>query len=76
MQKDGHQGEIRTCPVCKENIFPHETALFFSGRDNLVQMRLGDAVVLIHRECADSFETRSDLLRFLTNGKSDLSWLE
>jgi len=39
-------------------------------------MRVEEDVVLIHEECADSFETRSKLLSFLTNGKDDLSWLE
>ncbi len=76
MKKNGLQSETRICPICKEIIFPHEEALFFSGRDNLVQMRVGKKLVLVHTECADSFETRSELLRFLTNGEADLSWLE
>jgi len=68
--------DARICPVCKKTILPHEVALFFSGKGNLVQMRVEEDVVLVHWECADSFETRSHLLRFLTNGKDDLSWLE
>ncbi|NOY23428.1 MAG: hypothetical protein GXO70_07950 [Acidobacteria bacterium] len=76
MKKKSLNCEAVMCPVCKETILPHEVALFFSGKGNLVQMRIGVEVVLIHQECADSFETRSDLLRFLTDGKEDLSWLE
>ncbi len=76
MKNRNNNDEIRSCPVCGEKILPHEEALFFSGRGNLVQMWVGERVVLIHRECADSFETRSELLRFLTRGKADLSWLE
>ena len=76
MEKKTVNSGARVCPVCKEMILPHEVALFFSGKGNLVQMRVEKAVVLVHFECADSFETRSELLRFLTDGKSDLSWLE
>ena len=74
-RKTGNEAAMK-CPVCKETILPHETALFFSGKGNLVQMRVRESIVLIHSECADSFETRSDLLRFLTDGREDLSWLE
>ena len=76
MTKTNTNQEERTCPVCNELIFPHEIALFFSGKGNLIQMRVNDDVLLIHRECAESFGTGSELLRFLTNGAADLSWLE
>jgi len=76
MSKSGINDQGRECPICKETILPHEIALFFSGRDNLVQLRVGNEIILLHRHCADSFETRSSLLRFLTNDKEDLSWLE
>ncbi|PJB83061.1 MAG: hypothetical protein CO090_01765 [Acidobacteria bacterium CG_4_9_14_3_um_filter_49_7] len=76
MQSKPINSETRICPVCRTVILPHEVALFFSGKGNLVQMRVEEDVVLIHEECADSFETRSKLLSFLTNGKDDLSWLE
>ncbi len=76
MEKKSLNSEAVMCPVCKKTILPHEVALFFSGKGNLVQMRTGTEVVLIHQECANSFETRSDLLCFLTDGREDLSWLE
>ncbi len=74
-ETDGNPEE-RRCPVCKEKIYPHETALFFSGKGNLIQMRVDEKLVLIHRECAESFGSGSELLRFLTNGANDLKWLE
>ncbi len=76
MRNEPTNKDARICPVCEKTVFPHEVALFFSGKGNLVQMRMGENVVLIHEECADSFGTRSKLLSFLTNGKDDLSWLE
>jgi hypothetical protein len=76
MESKRNKWENTKCPVCQEGILPHEVALFYSGKGNLVQMRVAERVILVHEECADSFDTRSQLLQFLTDGKHNLNWLE
>lgn len=64
------------CPICHEHFLPHETALFFSGRCNLAKIYVDDVSYLIHLHCVDTFKTHSDLIKFLSNGKKDNSFLE
>lgn len=64
------------CGVCGEPIAVHEHTLFLGGFANLVRFHTASGEILVHDTCAQKFETRSELLRFLTNGKEDLSYLE
>ncbi len=69
-------GKEFVCPVCKERILPHEVALFFSGRDNLVKIYIKDDYILVHHECLKKYESVSELVKEITGGKTDLSYLE
>lgn len=64
------------CPICNEVFLPHETALFLSGRCNLTKVYIDNTFFLIHPECEETFETRGDLVKFLSKGKVDNSYLE
>jgi len=64
------------CPVCDERLLPHELALFHSGKGNLIQIHTRKGPVWVHPECAEKFETRNQLVQFVTEGADDHSWLE
>jgi hypothetical protein len=64
------------CPVCKEKFLPHETALFFSGRCNLAKVYVDDTFYLVHHHCVEEFKTHGELVKRLSDGKKDNSYLE
>ncbi len=64
------------CPVCKEKIKPHEVALFFGGKDNLAKIYIKEDYVLVHFECLEKYESVSELVKDITGGEIDLSYLE
>ncbi len=67
---------VASCGVCRKPIAVHEHTLFLGGFPNLVRFHTSSGEILVHDTCAQKFETRSELLRFLTDGKEDLSYLE
>ncbi len=69
-------GKDFTCPVCKERILPHELALFYGGKDNLAKIYLKEGYVLVHFECLEKYPSMSELVKDITGGEEDLSYLE
>ncbi len=69
-------GKEFVCPVCKKKILPHEVALFFGGKDNLAKIYLKDDYVLVHFECLEKYDSVSELVKDITGGEIDLSYLE
>ncbi len=69
-------GKEFICPVCKEKIPPHEVALFFGGKDNLVKVYIKDDYVLVHFECLEKYGSVSELVKEISGGETDLSYLE
>ena len=65
-----------TCGVCRKPIPIHEHTLFLGGFGNLVRIHTGPGDYLVHDTCFAEFKTRSELVRFLTDGREDLSYLE
>ena len=63
------------CGVCRKPLLPHETALFRSGRGNLIQLHTRSGPVLVHWECASAFRTTSDLMRAVTGGMEHIDYL-
>ncbi len=66
----------RCCGVCGEPIAVHEHTLFLGGFANLVRIHTQKGEILVHHGCAENFSTRNELVRFLTDGEEDLSYLE
>ncbi len=69
-------GREFVCPVCREKIPPHEVALFFGGKDNLVRVYIENDYVLVHFDCLKRYGSVSDLVKDISGGKTDLSYLE
>ncbi len=69
-------GKEFTCPVCKEKILPYEIALFFGGKDNLVKIFIDDDYLLVHKYCVEEYGSLNELVKEITGGKTDLSYLE
>ncbi|BBB32408.1 hypothetical protein TTHT_0846 [Thermotomaculum hydrothermale] len=69
-------GKEFICPVCHKKIPPHEVALFFGGKDNLMKIHIKDDYVLVHFECVEKYNSVSELVKDITNGEVDLSYLE
>ena len=66
---------LERCGICQKPLMPHETALFRSGKGNLIQVHTKKGLVLVHWECASPYRTTSELVRAVTGGAEDLDYL-